>query len=107
MKMLLGMGEIKQEQIDELSAEKNVRPDTPPCFMLHTFEDGISAMHSVDLAAALYKQGVPFEIHVFEKGKHGLSLCDKPPFDDPHPWAKDMIFWLKIRNFVTSEGNEQ
>lgn len=102
MKMLLG-DRPAPELIDELCAEKNVRPDSPPCFMLHTFEDGISATHSVDLAAALHAKGVPYELHVFEKGKHGLSLCDKPPFTDPHPWAKDLIFWLEIRNFVNTE----
>jgi len=107
MKMLLGMGEIDPKLIDELSAEKNIRPDTPPCFMLHTFEDSISTLNSVDLAAALHKQGVPYELHVFEKGKHGLSLCDKPPFTDPHPWAKDLTFWLEIRNFINRQGTEQ
>ena len=105
--MLLGTNNPPQELVDDLSADKRIRPDSPPTFFLHTWEDDTVKMeNSWDLAAALRKAGVPFEFHLFEKGKHGLSMCDKPPFKEAHPWAKDLIFWLEIRNFVNEEGTE-
>lgn len=105
--MLLGTNNPPQELVDDLSADKRIRPDSPPTFFLHTWEDDTVKMeNSWDLAAALRKAGVPFEFHLFEKGKHGLSMCDKPPFKEAHPWAKDLIFWLEIRNFVNAEGTE-
>jgi dipeptidyl aminopeptidase/acylaminoacyl peptidase len=51
-------------------------------------------------AEALRKNHVPFALHVYENGKHGLGLGDKPPFAHPHPWANDCLFWLKEHGFV-------
>jgi acetyl esterase/lipase len=49
---------------------------------------------------ALRQAGVPFDLHVYERGRHGLGLNDKPPFNNPHPWARDLIFWLQARGFA-------
>jgi hypothetical protein len=46
---------------------------------------------------------VPFDFHVYERGPHGIGLSSGKngvPDDDVHPWAKDLLFWLKIRGFV-------
>jgi hypothetical protein len=43
---------------------------------------------------------VPFDLHVYEQGRHGIGLADKPPFNNVHPWAKDLVFWLKVHKFV-------
>ena len=51
-------------------------------------------------AAALRRNQVPFNLHIYEKGEHGTGLADKPPFANPLPWANDCRFWLKERNFV-------
>jgi len=48
----------------------------------------------------LRKNHVPFDLHIYEKGDHGMGLKDKPPFAHPHPWAADCLFWLKQQKFA-------
>ncbi|MHC1763583.1 MAG: alpha/beta hydrolase [Verrucomicrobiia bacterium] len=89
------------ELVKLLSNELQVTAQTPPAFLWHTAEDqAVPVENSMDFAAALHKAGVPFDLHVFEKGRHGLGLTDKPPFQNVHPWAKDCLFWLRGRGFV-------
>ncbi|HVU09542.1 MAG TPA: alpha/beta hydrolase [Verrucomicrobiae bacterium] len=89
------------ELVKRLSNELQVTANTPPCFLWTTFEDKTVPMeNSMMFAEALRKNHVPFAFHVYEKGRHGLGLDDKPPFAHPHPWAADCLFWLKQRNFV-------
>jgi acetyl esterase/lipase len=97
---LLGK-EPSPELVKLLSNELQVTRETPPCFLFHTYEDtAVPVENTLMFAAALRKAGVPFDLHVYEKGRHGIGLADKPPFDHPHPWANDCLFWLKEQNFV-------
>lgn len=97
---LLGK-EPSPELVELLSNEKQVTKETPPCFLWHTAEDkAVKVENSLDFAAALQRNGVPFDLHVYQKGRHGIGLADKPPFTNPHPWARDLIFWLKEQGFV-------
>ncbi len=89
------------ELVENLSNELQVTPNTPPCFLWTTFEDTTVPMeNSMMFAEALRKNHVPFDLHVYQKGGHGMGLKDKPPFAHPHPWAADCLFWLKVQNFV-------
>jgi dipeptidyl aminopeptidase/acylaminoacyl peptidase len=55
----------------------------------------------LEFAAALARNGVPFDLHIYQKGGHGIGLAAKPPgFENVHPWAKDLGFWLKAQGFV-------
>jgi acetyl esterase/lipase len=84
-----------------LSNELQVTPQTPPTFLWSTAEDtAVPVENSLHFAEALRKAGVPFALHVYERGPHGLGLADKPPFNNPHPWAKDCLFWLREHGFV-------
>jgi acetyl esterase/lipase len=97
---LLGK-EPSPELVKNLSNELLVTPETPPCFLWTTFEDKAVPMENTMMfAAALRKNQVPFDLHIYEKGEHGMGLKDKPPFNHPHPWANDCLFWLKEQNFV-------
>jgi acetyl esterase/lipase len=51
-------------------------------------------------AEALRKAGVPMESHIYQHGKHGQGLGDKPPFAHPLPWAAECLRWLKEQGFV-------
>ncbi len=89
------------ELIELLSNERQVTAETPPCFLWHTWEDkGVKVENTLKFAAALQRHKVPFDLHVYQKGNHGIGLASKPPFENPHPWAKDLIFWLKAQDFV-------
>jgi acetyl esterase/lipase len=89
------------ELVKLLSNELQVTTNTPPCFLWTTFEDKTVPMENTMLfAEALRKNQVPFALHVYQKGGHGLGLKDKPPFTNSHPWANDCLFWLNEQGFL-------
>jgi acetyl esterase/lipase len=89
------------ELVKLLSNELQVTPDTPPCFLWHTSDDAVVKVeNSLEFAASLSRHQVPFELHIYPKGRHGLGLADKPPFANPHPWALELVRWLKENRFV-------
>lgn len=97
---LLGK-EPSPDLVKLLSNELQVTKETPPCFVWHTWEDkAVKVENSLEFAAALQRNGVPFDLHVYQQGRHGLGLNDKPPFANAHPWSKDLEFWLKAQSFV-------
>ena len=100
---LLGK-DASPELIAELSNELHVTKDTPPCFLFHTSEDSaVPVENSLTFAAALRKAGVPFDIHIYEKGRHGIGLGFQPysEYDRAklHPWTRDCEYWLKLHGF--------
>ena len=90
------------ELVWELSNELQVTPRTPPCFVWHTQEDtAVPVENSLQFVGALQRARVPCDFHLYEKGRHGIGLATKPPeFVDPHPWAVDLVYWLKQRGFA-------
>ena len=99
------LGEDPSEgMLDYMSGEKMTDKNTPPCFIWHTWEDPVVPVeNSLMFANALRKSGVPFDLHIYEKGPHGIGLAETKTEDgktDVHPWGKDLIYWLKVRNFT-------
>jgi acetyl esterase/lipase len=87
------------ELVNEMSAELHVTKDTPPCFLWSTFEDRtVPVENTLMFAGALRKAGVPFSLHIFEKGPHGLGM-GRPRHPAP-PWIDDLVYWLKERKFI-------
>ena len=87
-----------------LSGERAVTKDTPPTFIFQTNEDSIvPAENSLYYLLALRKAGVPAEMHVFERGPHGVGLAN----DDPllAPWSTLLANWLRLRGFTGLERN--
>ena len=73
---MFGSAEPTEEELDELSPAQLVGLDTPPAFLWATSADSlVPALHALDYARALATAGIPYELHIFEKGKHGLSLA--------------------------------
>lgn len=96
------LGLIPSTELVKLySNELQVTAATPPCFLWHTYKDSsVSVKNSLEFAKALEENGIPFDFHVYEHGKHGLGLGDKPPFSNTLPWTKDLIVWLKVRGVI-------
>lgn len=94
-----------------MSTEKQVDRNTPPCFIWQTFEDEVVPTENALLfACALRKAGVPFDLHIYEKGVHGLALAGerwtstlKMEEKDLHPWSRDLLFWLEARGFLKTQ----
>ncbi|MGI5970888.1 MAG: alpha/beta hydrolase [Oscillospiraceae bacterium] len=71
-------GESGREALLELSPAHGVGSQTPPGFIWQTVTDEmVSVEHSLVLAEAFRKAGVPFELHLFPEGMHAMSLCDE------------------------------
>lgn len=67
-----------EEQLTYASLEKQVKSNTPPCFLWQTATDELVPVeNSYLMARALHKQGIPYAHHVFSSGKHGLSLANE------------------------------
>ncbi len=76
------------EVLASLSNETQVTKETPPTFLVHTNEDtAVPPENSLLFALAMRKAGVPVEVHVFEKGKHGLGLGNGAPEHKIAPYA--------------------
>ena len=89
------------ELVELLSNEKQVTGNTPPTFLWHTVQDkAVPVENSLQFATALRKAGVPFALHVYQKGRHGIGLADKPPFKNIHPWGKDLVIWLAAQGYI-------
>ncbi|WP_433921043.1 alpha/beta hydrolase [Paenibacillus taichungensis] len=56
--------------------DKKVDERTPPAFIFHTFEDQlVPVKNALAFANALDLARIPFELHIFQRGTHGLSLA--------------------------------
>jgi acetyl esterase/lipase len=78
-----------------LSSELQVTSNTPPCFVWHTWEDkGVKVENTLEFGAALRRAGVPFDLHVYQKGAHGMGT------GKGHPWTADCLYWLRENKFV-------
>jgi acetyl esterase/lipase len=85
----------------QVKASSGGSPGTPPCFVWHTWEDkAVKVENALMFASALQKAGVPFDLHIYQQGRHGIGLNDKAPFANPHPWSRDLLFWLKAQRFL-------
>lgn len=91
------MGENPDEAVlRQTSSELQVHPGLPPCFLWHTLEDRlVPAVHAQLFAAALNRNGIPHEFHLYQDGDHGTGLIGTA-----HPWFGDLLFWLKGRKFL-------
>jgi acetyl esterase/lipase len=83
----------------QLSGELAVTKDTPQTFIFQTNEDTVvPAENSLHYFLALRRAGVPAEMHVFEKGAHGVGLAlDNPALS---PWSALLATWLRGRNLI-------
>lgn len=57
-----------------LAAEKNIKYDSPPFFIWQTLSD--DGRFGMSLAKELNDAGIPYELHIFEGGLHGLGMAD-------------------------------
>jgi len=64
-----------QEELDRFSIEKRVDCDTCPAFVWHTAEDDLPVENSLYMCEALSAHKIPFELHIFPYGRHGLSTA--------------------------------
>lgn len=90
------------------SLETRVTERSSPAFLWHTADDDcVPVQNSLRFAAAYTEKKVPYELHVFDHGVHGSSLCSDEVYEensaniDPHNahWLDLAIEWLRGRGF--------
>lgn len=88
-----------EELIRRLSSELQVTKETPPAFLWHTSDDdAVPVENSLLFAAALRRHEVPFDLHVYAHGRHGLGLAD----EEPHTrgWTDACASWLQLNGYT-------
>lgn len=86
--------------VRKLSNELQVTPQTPPTFIFQTDADKtVPSMNSVMFYEALHKAGVPAEMHIFERGHHGVGFAKKDPVLSV--WPSLLEKWLRSRGLLT------
>jgi acetyl esterase/lipase len=87
------------ELAESLSNEKQVTPQTPPTFLFHTDADrGVPPENSVLFYLALRNAGVPAELHIYERGRHGVGLA--PTDAVLSSWPARLADWLRVRGLI-------
>lgn len=105
--MLVLNGYVDDEEgMDRFSVENYVNADTAPAFMWHTANDPVVPVeNSLVYAAKLSEHKIPFELHIYPQGPHGLALCDEetyvgnPAYNSPYcqGWIDLAIKWISKR----------
>ncbi|MCM1289644.1 MAG: alpha/beta hydrolase [Corallococcus sp.] len=94
-------GKIDLNKVDPVQL---VTDKTSPAFLWHTADDTVVPFtNSVNYALALKKHNVPFELHVFQNGCHGLSLateesaCNSETVNvSAQQWVELALNWLSV-----------
>lgn len=86
--------------VESLSNETQVTERTPPTFLMHTWEDSpVPPENSILFYSALRKAKVPAELHIYEKGPHGVGLAQKDPVLSS--WPERLADWLRLHGILT------
>lgn len=101
---LSGQQEVTQEVKEKFSLEGKVTENTPPTFLWHTRTDkGVPIMNTLLYAQALAEHDVPFSVHIYPAGAHGLATVDDqtngpltPEAMLAHEWLNEVKKWLKV-----------
>lgn len=91
--------------IESLSNERQVTESTPPTFLFHTSEDKVvPAENSVQYYLSCVHHGVPVELHIFPKGRHGLGLARDQ--EGASQWPALCIQWLERQGVLEGDRDK-
>ncbi|RGC52853.1 alpha/beta hydrolase [Absiella sp. AM29-15] len=105
-----GVKRPTEKELDEYNLLNFVSEDTPPMFVWHTYEDVlVDVNNSLMLGMKLREHHVPFELHIFEKGEHGLALCDRTTARKASHHNDHVIHWFDLceewmRAYIDKDG---
>ncbi|MBQ2709687.1 MAG: alpha/beta hydrolase [Clostridia bacterium] len=89
---LLG-SDVTEREYEYFCLEKRVSDETPPAFIWHTSDDNVvNVIESLRYGEALRAHKIPFEMHIFPKGPHGLGLATGKK--DVEQWADMCADWI-------------
>ena len=100
---------LSREEIDKFACEKLVSEKTPPTFLWHCVTDAsVPVINSLLYAQAMDACQIPFALHIYHMGEHGMSTADEQTFRSLTPseetirqcravkeWMPTLMLWLK------------
>lgn len=101
---LLGSQTPDAASLERFSLEKHVGAHTSPAFMMHTYDDPVVPVENALLMAGAYSAAhIPYEMHIYPHGPHGLALANKvtwsgnPDMLSPAAarWVSDSVVWMR------------
>lgn len=96
---LLGEQKDNEELARQLSSQLNVTANTPPTFIFQTDEDtAVPAENAVGFYLALRKNKVPAEMHVYQRGPHGVGLMHGDPVLST--WGQHLTDWMRNNGWL-------
>ncbi len=87
----------KEELKPEFDPRKHPTPkELPKFYLVHAWDDSVTALSSICLAKALKIADVACELHLFDRGGHGYGIrhVDGVPVTD---WTQSAEKWLKLQ----------
>ncbi len=101
---LIGHFPETEDEINRFSCEKLVGEQTPPTFLFHTAPDScVPVENSLYYAEALSKNKVPFELHIYPFGEHGISTADSMTLNQASSKALYTSDWvLKAKRWLNT-----
>ncbi len=100
VKALLG-ATPQPEAVARLSLERQVTPQTPPAFIVHTAEDvSVPLENSLMFVAALRRAHVPTEFHMYERGAHGFGIA--PGLGPTSRWQERLADWMRAHGWLAT-----
>jgi len=90
-------------KIRSLSSEFNVPANAPPTFLFHTSEDAVvNVANPLRFYQALVDNKIPAELHVYQRGPHGVGLYRGDPATGT--WSDHLIVWLRNNGFFVDKS---
>lgn len=81
-----------------LLPEVTVSKETPPTFLVHAYDDGVTPKSSVQFFLACKDAGVPAELHIYDTGGHGYGL--RKTEQPVTRWSERCAEWMKSRGLL-------
>ncbi len=93
----LGTSDAPNDKLEEVSPARNITQETPPMFLWATAKDDlVPVQHTLRMAHALADKKIPFEMHIFEEGAHGLSVATQASAESLSQINVDVSKWVGL-----------
>lgn len=99
--IMTGKDKATKKELEDLSPYYHIAKI--PTFLWHPADDPlIPCIQSVEYGLKLKEQNIPFELHIFESGSHGLSLADETSASKKEDIRPDIALWFDMcLNFIS------
>ncbi|WP_265455250.1 alpha/beta hydrolase [Enterococcus sp. HY326] len=93
------LGKIARDRTPELELINYVNEKTAPTFLWQTrYDQNVPAEQALQYAQKLFDYQIPYELHIFQGGRHGLSVNNSLSSykDKEQEKTKNVSFWVPM-----------